>query len=241
MLDIKTIAYKLPIEVDSTKLLHELDNLVLPYFDKDIKNNLKNIKAAAIAITGLEHTSLDNWYNTKYNSPMPKLVDLDTGQTLSRNFQTFPLGFAGNWRNNLEARYNDNTSDRSLTHWHPALVGSEMFNLKTRIASYLQIPDQLRCRCSFMQGYNASFHADPHTPWRVHVALKSGANTRWLFRTLNSDNIIEWVQPTDSVWLIRTGDVQHSVEVGQDDVRWQLFYHVWQSQLGPRYYQYQYS
>lgn len=239
MLNINSIVYKLPIEVNSTKLLHELDNLVLPYLDKDVKHDLKNIKLAGVAVTGLKHTPLDNWYNTKYNSTMNRMVDLDTGQFLYKNYEKFTLGFDGPWRNNVEARYDDNVSDRSFTHWHPALLDSEIFNLKTRIATYLQIPEQLRCRASFIQGYKKlNFHSDPHTPWRVHVTLKSGANTRWLFRTLDSDNIIEWTQPKNSVWLIRTGNVQHSIEVGQDDVRWQLFYHVWQSQLGSDYYQY---
>jgi hypothetical protein len=238
MLDINTIVYKLPIEVNSTKLLDELDNLVLPCYDKDIKNDLMSIGATNISVTGLSNTPLDNWYSTEYNRAMSKMVDLDTNEELTKNYANFTLGFDGAWRNNLEARYDNNVSDRDFTHWHPNLIGSEIFNLKNRIAKHLQISDQLRCRASFIYGYRKmNFHADPHTPWRVHVNLKSGPGTRWFFRTLDPMKTIEWVQPPDSVWLVRTGNVQHSVEIQKDETRWQLFYHIWQSNLGPNYHQ----
>lgn len=239
MLNINTIVYKLPIEVNSTKLLNELDNLVLPYYEKDVRNNLKNIGAANIAITGLENTPHDMWYSNQYCRAMTKMTDLATGEMLSKHYSKFTLGFPGAWRNNLEAQYDNGTGDRSFVHWHPGLIDSEMYNLKNRIADHLQIDRQLRCRTSFIQGPNKiNFHADPHTPWRVHVNLKSAAGgTRWFFRTLDPVEIIEWVQPPDSVWLVRTGDVQHSVEVQENETRWQLFYHIWQSNLGSNYHQ----
>lgn len=238
MLDINSIVYKLPIEVDSTKLLNELDNLVLPYYDKDVKNDLKSLGAANVSITNLETTAHDSWYKSQYNRPMTKMRDINTNEALSKNYQEFTLGFPGNWRNDVEGLYDNGVSDRSFTHWHPNLAGSELFNLKNRIANFLQINDQIRCRASFMHGYKKiNFHADPHTPWRVHVNLKPDSGTRWFFRTLNPSKTIQWVQPTESVWLIRTGDVQHSVEVQENETRWQLFYHIWQSDLGPNYHQ----
>jgi hypothetical protein len=238
MLDINSIVYQLPIEVNSTKLLNELDNLVLPHVNKDIKNNLKSIGAINVSITGLENTSPEDWYRTKYNVTMSKMTDLATGEMLSKNYSKFTLGFPGAWRNNLEAQYDNGTGDRSFVHWHPGLIDSEMYNLKNRIADHLQIDRQLRCRTSFIQGPNKiNFHADPHTPWRVHVNLKSGPKTRWFFRTIDPTETIQWVQPADSVWLVRTGNVQHSVEVAKDETRWQLFYHIWERNLGPNYHQ----
>jgi hypothetical protein len=238
MLDINTIVYQLPIEVDCTKLLTELDNLVLPHFDKDIKNNLKNIVAESIAITGHAQTPPGNWYNTRYNHTMTKMIDVNTGEMLSKNYSRFTLGFPGAWRDNLEARYDNDVSDRIFTHWHPDLIGSEMFNLKNRIAYYLKVSDQLRCRVSFIHGSKTiNFHSDPHTPWRVHINLKSGPATRWFFRTLDPVETIEWAQPAGSVWLVRTGNVQHSVEVAENETRWQLFYHIWQRDLGSNYHQ----
>lgn len=241
MLDISTIAYQLPIEVDCTKLLNEIDNLVLPYYDKDIKNNLASTKGVNISITGTASNSLDNWYNSAYNRPMTTLRDRDTGEEFVKtlqNFKKFTLGFPGGWRNNMESLYDDGVSDEDLIHWHPTLIGSEIYNLKNRIADFLKIDNQLRCRASFLHsGTQMNFHTDPHTPWRVHVNLKSGDKTSWLFRTVNPTEIIEWVQPKNSVWLIRTGDVQHSVRVAEGETRWQLFYHIRQTNLGPNYHQ----
>lgn len=238
MLDINSIVYKLPIEVDSTRILNELDTLVLPYHNRDIKNNLKEIKAVNLSVTVPKNTPLDNWYNTSYNQVMPKIVDLDTGELLSKDYLNFNLGFPGPWRNNLEGQFSDGTRDGELVHWHPDLVGGEMFNLKNRIAEYLKVSDQMRCRASFIAGPgNIHFHSDPHTPWRVHVNLKSGPNTKWLFRNLTTNEIIEWKQPQNSVWLVRTGDIQHSVKVVAPEIRWQLFYHIRQINLGPNYHQ----
>jgi len=236
MLDINSIVYQLPIEVNSTKLLNELDNLVLPYFEKDVKHNLKNIGSAGLAITNLSTTPLASWYNTAYNRTMSKMVDLDTNEELTKNYQKFTLGFPGNRRDNVEARYDDGTGDRDFVHWHPSLINGEIYNLKNCIADFFKIDNRLRCRASFLSGYTKiGFHADPHTPWRVHINLKSGPGTRWIFRTLNPNKTIEWIQPPNSVWLIRTGDVQHSVEVQEDETRWQLFYHIWQTNLGLNY------
>jgi hypothetical protein len=240
MLNINNIAYQLPIEVDSTKLLNELDNLVLPHFNKDVKdiNALVNSKGANISITSLETTPLDKWYTSGYNRPMTRMKDTTNGEELTKHYQKFTLGFPGQWRDNLEAMYDDGTGDRDFVHWHPSLIDSEIYNLKNRIADFFKINNRLRCRASFLPGYTKmGFHADPHTPWRVHINLQSGPGTRWIFRTLDPKETVEWVQPKDSVWLIRTGDVQHSVEVAEGEVRWQLFYHIWQSNLGPNYHQ----
>jgi len=238
MLNISNIAYQLPIEVDSTKILDELDNLVLPHFNKDIKNNLEQLKSANISLTGLKSFPHDQWYNSSYNRTMSIMRDRFTGEEVTKYYSKFTLGYPGGWRDNLEALYEDGIGDRDFIHWHPTMIGSEIYNLKNRIADFFKIDNQLRCRISFMTDYDhMTFHADPHTPWRVHVNLKSGPGSRWVFRTLDPEETIEWHQPKNSVWLIRTGDVQHCVKVPKDETRWQLFYHIWQTNLGPNYHQ----
>jgi len=240
MLDINTIAYRLPIEVDSARILNEIDNLVLPHSDSYIrnKNHLLKSNGAGISITGLQSFPPENWYRSLYHPIMSVLKDNTTGEHIDKKYGTFTLGFPGAWRDNLEASYDNGIRDKDLIHWHPSLINSEIYNLKNRIADFLKISNQLRCRLSFStKNTKLGFHSDPHTPWRVHVNLKSGPNTYWKFRTLDPIEIIKWKQPTESVWLIRTGNVQHAVEVGDGEIRQQLFYHIWERDLGLNYHQ----
>lgn len=238
MLDINTIVYKLPIEVDSTKLLNELDSLVLPYHERDIRNNLGTGKAAGIAITNRADTPHRGWYNSEYNRPTHNTIHVPTKTNLQKDFGRYTLGFPGPWKDDVHAFYSNGTADRDLVHWHPDLANSEMYNLTIRIAECLKINNRLRCRASFMQGPTGlSTHSDPHTPWRVHINLKSGPGTYWKFSDIDTKETVEWVQPKDSVWLVRTGNVQHGLVIPEGETRWQLFYHIWQADLGPNYHQ----
>jgi hypothetical protein len=233
MLNINNIVYQLPIEVDTVKILKELETLVLPNFKKDVNN----VYGASIGlnITNIKNTPIDNWYNTRTGN-MDLLKDMDTGEELTKSYPKYTLGFPGEWRNNVEAFYSTGSSDKDFIYWHPDLIDGEIYRLNNKIAEHFDIDNNLRCRASFCRGSNkVNFHSDPHTPWRVHVNLKSNNGATWRFRSLESDETIEWIQPLDSLWLIRTGNVQHSIEVDQDDIRWQLFYHIWQSNLPSPY------
>lgn len=239
MLDINTIVYKLPIEVDTTRLIDELEALVLPFYDKNTEDpNWRTKPGSNISITGLIDTPLDNWFNVN-NGIMREHKDGDTGETLTKNYQKYTLGYAGPWRREVNAYYKgSNKGDKDLIAWHPSLLKSEMFRLKNAIAEFLDIDSNLRCRTSFIGGRHImSYHSDPHTPWRVHVTLKSGPNTKWLFKDVEGNQTLEWHQPVGSVWLIRTGNIQHGIDVGVDEIRWQLFYHIWKTNLGPNYHQ----
>ena len=86
MLDINTIVYKLPIEVDTTKLIGELEALVLPFFKKKADNpNWRTGRPSSnISITGLPNTPLNDWFNAN-NGAMTVLKDGDTGELLARD------------------------------------------------------------------------------------------------------------------------------------------------------------
>jgi len=241
MLDINSIVYKLPIEVDTTKLIDELETLVLPFFKKTNWHTAQ--QSSNISITGLPNTPLDNWFNAN-NGPMTVLRDGDTGELLTRDWEKYTLGFPGPWRRQVNAYYEGTTrGDKDLTTWHPSLINSEMFRLKNAIAEFFGISNNLRCRASCIPGPMPGhkriplYHTDPHTPWRVHVTLKNGPGAKWLFRNVEQDQVIEWHQPVGSAWLVRTGNVQHAIDVGTNEIRWQLFYHIWQRDLGPNYHQ----
>jgi len=238
MLDITNIVYQLPIEVDTAKILKELETMVLPNFNKDVVNNLDEIGKIGLNITNLRNTPNNRWYNAPVDTAhMDFLKDMETDEIIPKLYTTYTTGYPGIQRNNIEAFYKDGSSDRDFIYWHPDLIDGEMYRLSKRIAEHFDIDNNLRCRASFMNGNNKlSFHSDPHTPWRVHINLKSKQGATWIFRTLECDKTVKWIQPKESVWLIRTGNVQHSVKVYGDDIRWQLFYHIWQSKLPAPYY-----
>lgn len=224
MPDIRTIAYKLPIEFDRNKLYYELENIVQ-----------KNAKGSSAAITNKKGTDESNWFNTR-SGLMHVTKVLDTGEQVSKDFKRWTLGFPGEWKDNLESYFPDGTGDREMIEWHPLLAKSEMRSLGQRISDYFNLNTHLRCRASFLQGpKELFFHSDPHTPWRVHVNFKSGEGVKWVFK--DDTGIVEWEQPSDEVWLIRTGNIMHNVKVPANQERWQLFYHIWKTNLDSKDYQ----
>lgn len=233
MLDINTIAYKLPIEIDSTKLLNEIDNLVLP------KTNYNpNTTSRCISITNLADTPIDTWFDT---NPGTMVYQKDQNGNILKN---------GDWvhadyshirtvlTDKIVGYYINGASDRDLIHWHPDLKNSEIVALKDRIAKHLCVDNQLRCRFSTIPGpFTMGSHCDPHTPWRVHVSLKTDPTIVWKFKKPgDASKILTWHQPPDSVWLIRTGNIEHSVVVPEGKLRWQLFYHIFSTAIPEQYY-----
>jgi hypothetical protein len=234
MLDIGNIAYQLPIQIDFNKALAETTAILNAY--KKPNRLLEPDSAIGISVTGTAKTPLDHWYD--YNAgAMGVSKDRITGEQVTKDWARYTLGFPGAYRE-IDSYYKNGTPDHDLIQWHPDMVNSEMYSFKDRIASFFNIDNNLRCRLSFINGHwNIPKHSDPHTPWRVHVNLKSGPNCHWRFHDIETKESITWQQPTGSVWLIRTGNIQHEVVVPAGESRWQLFYHIWERNLGPNYHQ----
>lgn len=229
MLDIDNIAYRLPIAVDAEKILNEVETFILPG-----KEKLYN---SCTSITNTTSTDHDSWFHCNPGA-MTKMYDPHAKAEVTKHYSKYQLGFPGPWRDDLIASYDNGTTDKEMIYWHPALIGSEIYNLGQRIENFFSLPYKMRCRLSFLKGPTGlNKHADPHTPWRVHVNLKSGPNTRWVFYDVDAGQELEWHQPSNSVWLIRTGNIQHGVRIGNEEIRWQLFYHIWNKNLGPNYHQ----
>jgi hypothetical protein len=190
-------------------------------------------------ITVLPNTPAADWFTSMgggfaLGHPMAELRDADTGEVISRDWVGFTSRPSDSPRE-IRAHFpNSPLGDHDITAWHPTLVRSEMHRLRDRIAHHLGIDAAMRCRASIMHGPHCIRpHRDPHTPWRVHVALGDCPRTRWWFHDRDGDRI-QWHQPP-GVWMIRTGDIQHSVTVAEQEQRWQLWYHVTQDDLGPAY------
>jgi hypothetical protein len=230
MLDINTIVYQLPIEVNSTEIIKDVERYIIPRFKVNVLET-----SAGLNVTDIPGTT--NWFNGPNGGNMAYHLDGNTGERVFRNYEKFTLGFPGKWRDDILAYYKDDTCDRDYKEWPLFLKESSLFTMQNKIAEYLVIDTHLRCRMSFLHGpFSIGYHSDPHTPWRAHINLKSGKETKWLFKSVETKQVVEWKQPPDTVWLIRTGNVQHAVEVEEGAVRWHLFYHIWQRNLGPNYY-----
>jgi hypothetical protein len=234
MLNIDTIAYQLPIEIDLDKIQTEFDLVMrksLQFNKLPVQNS-----GLSVSVTGTTHTPLEHWYNYNFGA-MGVSKDRLTGERVTKDWERYTLGFPGKYRE-IDSYYQNGTLDRDLIHWHPDMIDSEMFHFKNRNAKFFNIDNNIRCRLSVLNGFwNIPKHSDPHTPWRVHVNLKSGPNSYWKFHNIETNESITWQQPTGSVWLVRTGNIQHEVVVPAGESRWQLFYHIWERNLGPNYHQ----
>ena len=230
MLDINTVVYQLPIEIDSSKIIDKIESVIMPKIGEG---------ASDCSVTGTDDTNLDRWFSLN-RGILSRVYDPATKSLIPRDFVKYPnIGIPMPWRDDFIAINADGNADQELVKWHPSMINGEIFNLKERIAEYLKIDPVLRCRCSFFKGPRSiPRHSDPHTPWRAHVNLKSGPGTEWIFFDEGSDEPVHWHQPSGTVWLMRTGNVEHAVNVPPGETRWQLFYHIWQKDLGPNYYRY---
>jgi hypothetical protein len=230
MLDISEIVHPLPIAVDADLLRQEYEKFVLSQ-RPDLQRRPNNY-SKTFAITNVKSTPHDSWFSQEAGV-MKLLKDPATNEEVLRLTNKWTLGYPGPRRDNLMAYYPNGVADKDLIHWHPDMIDTEMHRLASRIKEYLGIDYNLRCRLSVSHGQvEIDRHLDPHTPWRVHVALDSGSESHWTFYDeVGSTDSIKWKQPKDTVWLVRTGDVQHSVFVPSGEYRLQLFYHVWHRDL----------
>ncbi len=68
-----------------------------------------------------------------------------------------------------------------------------------------------------------SYHYDEHTPYRIHIALKTSPDTIWRFK--ENGKITEIHQPADGIpVLIKTNSLEHSVFIPIETERVHLWY-----------------
>lgn len=118
--------------------------------------------------------------------------------------------------------------DTDLVFYPTVLEGSYIQTVEQTISEYLGLSTP-RIRISkFIGGIGAhkvnhlDFHTDPHTPYRVHIALNTMSNVYWKFKTIDQEYKIH--QPADGVpVLIEVANTAHAVTVPFGSVR----YHMW--------------
>ena len=118
--------------------------------------------------------------------------------------------------------YSDGEFDQNLTHWPKILENTYMKELGDNFAKLLNVT-RYRVRASYYNSLHEDFvgelHRDPHTPYRIHIALKTDPNVKWLLVDKN-DNAHYIHQPADGhPVLLETCYTKHQVIVPTNSIR----------------------
>jgi hypothetical protein len=130
----------------------------------------------------------------------------------------------------LLKKYPDGDIDQNLIYWPKILEKSYMKELGDYFASIFQVK-HYRTRASYFNTVNHSnnlkitgLHNDPHTPYRVHIALKTNPNIKWKFVD-ELGEIYSVHQQADGVpVLIETGKTKHQIEIPENSIRIHLWF-----------------
>lgn len=113
--------------------------------------------------------------------------------------------------------------DEELIHWPEVLQNSYIKELGDIFSDLIKIKNP-RVRMSVSAGIE--FHSDPHTPYRIHIALESNPNCVWKFKEING-TVHTIYQAADGIpVLIETGLTKHSVVKVNDPTAPQRI-HLW--------------
>lgn len=116
--------------------------------------------------------------------------------------------------------------DWDIVYWPKVLENSYIKELSDTFSELIQVYKP-RCRMSKLYGFDSwnviDYHHDEHTPYRIHIALKTTPGSVWRFR--KNGEVTEIHQPADGVpVLIKTDTVEHSVFIPKGTHRTHLWY-----------------
>lgn len=154
-----------------------------------------------------------------------KYVD-DTSFNFSRYSGVSSAADPGNWPKNPLKVYSDGEYDHNLTHWPKILENSYMKELGDYYAKLLNVT-RYRARASYISTlenpHTFKLHNDPHTPHRLHFAIKTDPTVQWKF--VNDENEYFIHQPSDNFpTLIETGSTQHQIVTNHKTIRIHFWY-----------------
>lgn len=113
--------------------------------------------------------------------------------------------------------------DEDIVYWPKKLANSYMKELADIFSDAIGIKNP-RVRMSV--NATISSHSDPHTPYRIHIALMTDPLILWHFREANG-NMHSIHQPADGIpVLIETGITEHGVSIPHDKVNRKRI-HLW--------------
>jgi hypothetical protein len=127
----------------------------------------------------------------------------------------------------LKKIYPDGEFDHNLVHWPKISENTYMKELGDYFAQMLNVT-HYRCRVSYYNSLDKDFvgelHNDPHTPYRIHIALKSDPAVKWILVD-KYNNTYDIYQPADGTpVLIETYPTQHQIIVPKNSVRIHLWF-----------------
>jgi hypothetical protein len=135
----------------------------------------------------------------------------------------------------LLKKYPDGEIDQELIYWPKLLENSYMKELGEHFSNLFQIKNY-RVRASYFNTWGANedflatdLHADPHTPYRLHIALKTNPDVKWIFvDELGKTHYIH--QLADGVpVLIETGNTKHQVKIPKNSIRIHLWFQYYEN------------
>ena len=162
------------------------------------------------------------------------------GLTVSKDYAGRPYAFDlfnGNSGPGKDGAWRVYTGERDsdLTHWSLELENSYTREVGKQLSSYLGMPAP-RVRSSRISAgierKGIDMHRDPHTPFRVHIALDTAPGATWSFVT-GDGRRFRIHQPADGIPIyIDTAGVQHGVDVVSAS-RWHLWYQWYERPPAP--------
>lgn len=125
-------------------------------------------------------------------------------------------------------RFPTGEADTDLVYYPKCLEYSYIRTVEETISKYIGL-DKPRIRISKFIGGSAefkavdlSYHTDPHTPYRVHIALNSAYDVDWYFKNATGEYKIN--QPANGIpALVEVAQTEHSVRIPFGKFR----YHIW--------------
>ena len=123
-------------------------------------------------------------------------------------------------------RFPDGTLDTDLIYYPACLQNSYIKEVEIEISNYLGLHSP-RVRFSKAKGStkleeSLKLHTDPHTPYRVHLALETMPMHKWRFKNKDTDCTIH--QPANGIpYLVEVANTEHAVILAPRMVR----YHIW--------------
>ena len=123
--------------------------------------------------------------------------------------------------------YSDGEFDHDIVYWPKILENTYMKELGDYFAKILNVT-HYRARASYYNSLDRAFigelHNDPHTPHRIHIALKTDPNVKWLLADQNN-NTHYIHQPADgSPVLLETWCTKHQVIVPTNSIRMHFWF-----------------
>ena len=165
------------------------------------------------------------------------------GLTVAPRCKGLPYGFNvfngtslpdadGTWR------LDSGDADHELIHWPAELEISYVREIAEMLGNYLGMPPP-RARASRIDAsgnrQGIDMHADPHTPFRIHIALETSLDATWRFRS--NGRHVRIHQPADGIPVyVETATTYHAVDVlsGRRTHLWYQWYQPLSTQARSR-------